>query len=334
MTLELNPGFVPAVALRGEILKAALPTPFPASGDTAAGLPWTREWVDAWLARKKESWNEAAAAYGRLLDLQRPGSEAYPGAWAEAVFGRGKAHLELKELRAAQRDFMRAASLLPHMLAPTLLLGKTYYLEGDRAETERVFEELHRRAPSGEKAALWISLTYCALGDFEKSLEWSGTLTDELSKERIRAECFERLSKLDDAIRSWRRVVAHAPEDVRAQAGLGWSLLRKVRARGDWSLYRHGKPPTTEVDELIAASRAAVRLAPKNLEAIDLERIVSRVVESRRSSLASSRPRAVPSGLQVPRGIFTEVRRLGAGVNTPLPECSRRFRPTARRSTS
>jgi hypothetical protein len=70
-------------------------------------------------------WNDAAAAYGKLIQLEETGQEPYLGSLVEALLGRGVARLEGNEFQEALVDFARTQTLRPDSPQPALLLGKT-----------------------------------------------------------------------------------------------------------------------------------------------------------------------------------------------------------------
>ncbi len=349
--LRRKPGFAPARALRAELLKGKGD-----SGDVftaeenAATEAWAKAWLGAHRAMQRRRWSEAARAYGELLTLHSKGlKEPYLGSAVETLLGRGMALLELKDLKGAQRDFVAAWTLWAQFLEPPLLLGKAYYLDGEKDEAERVFADLVGGAASKDEAGLWIASVYRSLGDIERALEWAARVGDEPLRERLRARCFGSLDRLEEALRAWRRVAELAPQDGEAHAELGWALVRNLWVQGEWSRFERGEVEPEEVRDLIEVSRKAVDLAPGNPLAMGLQQAVSRAIEMNRIGSGTGQggikvherrtdmkrqgktrmalAGALTLGLgglqaQVPEGYFTQVRNLGPGVNTPFFEYS------------
>ncbi|MBI4600373.1 MAG: tetratricopeptide repeat protein [Planctomycetes bacterium] len=206
VALKARPDFRPARAFRAQILGEKGTQGGEGTGEGAAAEGWARAWLGAHQAAKERRCREVVEACGELLAFHgRGGREPYPGCHIESFLGRGIASLELKDFKAAQRDFVAAWTLGSGFLEPPLLLGKAYYLEGSRNDAERVFADLYRGAESTDEAALWIANVYRSPGDRERGLEWAACVGDGLLRERLRAECLGGLGRHGDAIRAWRR---------------------------------------------------------------------------------------------------------------------------------
>ncbi|MBI4602125.1 MAG: PD40 domain-containing protein, partial [Planctomycetes bacterium] len=366
--LRSSPGFVPARVLRAEVLGGILGGKGKRKGSREQGgpsaeepaseprEPWARSWLEAHRAVRARRWREAAEAYGDLIALEaRGGAEPYLGSSIETLLGRGAALLELKDLKGAQRDFLRAWTLGSGFLEPPLLLGKACYLGGERREAGHVFAELFEGAAARDEAALWIAEVYRSLGDLEKGLEWAGNISGDLVRERLEAACLESLGRLEEAVPAWRRVAQLAPGDAEATRELGGALLRQAWVRGDWGRLERGEIGPEEVREIIEASRRAVELAPGDPRAARLAGAISRAMESNRSvkdtetsvgtDSAGARERSTSMlrqeaqrtavagalalgllgglpGADAPRGKFTDCRNVGPRVNTGFIEYS------------
>ena len=127
--------------------------------------------------------------------------------------GRGVARLYAKDLVGGIEDFAAAKSRWWRMLAPALLLGKTYYLKGDVKSAERTFTDLYDGSTSKDEAAAWIAVVYKTLADYKKGLEWAERVENEAVKMRLCADRLFRFHRMQEAIQAARRTIELDPDD-------------------------------------------------------------------------------------------------------------------------
>ncbi|MBI4601616.1 MAG: protein kinase, partial [Planctomycetes bacterium] len=261
--LECDPGFVPAEVLGIELSGAPEDrqrSEVEKIRPRYEGRPgWQRWWLEAYTAMREKEWSKAASSYGRLIALGESGGQPYLGSTMEAYLGRGVAHVQSKSYRLAIEDFCAARTLAPG-LEPALLLGKAYFLSGQREAAEETFEGLYGSAGPREKteAALWVAAVYSSVSGNEKGLEWAEKLGKEIqARERLRSHFLGRLGRRRDAIEAGRRAIRRDPGDRVACILLASALLDDV-----WS----GPGPYRErkLLEALCASRRALDLEPGN----------------------------------------------------------------------
>src|SRR5688572_4115223 len=180
VVFAIDPGFIPARMLKSVIAGAVGPGREEDAGLGAGAPEWARGWVAAQEALSAKRWDDAAAAYEKLIEMSRHGGEPYLGAAIEFRLGKGHALLEKGDLNGAMLEFGAASDRWPEALEPALLLGKVWHLKGERAQAESTFERIFARVASGEKRdelAVWISNVHGRLKDFEKALLWAERLS-------------------------------------------------------------------------------------------------------------------------------------------------------------
>ncbi len=234
-SLDRDRDFVPALILQADLTDKDDLVPRVSqrrSWDEQGTKSWTGVWLSAYQAMKREHWEEAGQAYGKLLRWIERHGEPYVGASIELYLGRGIARLEDRYFQGAIRDFCAVSNRWPRFLEPALLLGKTYYLQGDREEAQNWFRRLYSQSSSSPEAALWISATYYSLGDYKRGLEWADEL-DASIKDRVGAAFLLRLYRMEEAVERSRKAIGQNPDDPIAQVVLAASILGTLTDRFD-----------------------------------------------------------------------------------------------------
>jgi serine/threonine protein kinase/tetratricopeptide (TPR) repeat protein len=230
-TLERDPRLVPALILRAG-LKDQQGDAAGAGTDREAAKAhgkegWGEDWLEASAAMAEGRWSAGAEAYGKLLELDRPGKEPYLGFLVEARLGRGVAHLEAEEFQQAIEDFQEARALLPESHQPGLLLGKTYYLTARKKKAAEVFEEVFRRTRLKDDVALEVAGIHRAWHDYKEALRWLEKMNEgSFIRELERCENLTYHGRLDQAIEAGLEAVRLGPGEGSAYAALAQAYMR------------------------------------------------------------------------------------------------------------
>ncbi|MBI4582713.1 MAG: tetratricopeptide repeat protein [Planctomycetes bacterium] len=278
--LACNPRLVPALLLRSELKER--------HGDLEGARldqDWARAageagWGEAWPSARREieagRWKEAAEAYGKLIKIERAGSEMVLGSLVEALLGRGIARLEGEDFSEAIEDFLEAKIRMPDSIQPALLLGKAYYLMGRKGRAEEVFQELHQRSELKDDLALEVAGVYFIHHDWARMREWVEKMKEVSAvRERNRAWFLPRGAV--EALEAAQRAVRLDPGDPMAHCILGLvysrqgnraeveNMAQKALALGRENAYvRHmvSLVLLSDAGEKIEGFHAAIRLDP------------------------------------------------------------------------
>ncbi len=221
---------------------------------------WQRAWIESYTALRERDWPRAIDSFGQLIALGTGGEQPYVGSAMEAYVGCGVARMAAGSYLPAIEDFSAARALAPG-LEPNLLLGKAYFLGGEKEAAEGIFEGLYGSAGPGEKAeaALWVTAVYDSVAGREEALRWAERLGDGTPvKERLRSHFLHRLGRRREAIEAGRRAAQCTPGgDPAACMILASALLDDV-----WS--GPGPQRGRKLIEAYCASRMALALDPGN----------------------------------------------------------------------
>ncbi|MBI4600811.1 MAG: tetratricopeptide repeat protein, partial [Planctomycetes bacterium] len=248
--IRAAPDFVPARVLHASLLEkggdrdAARREMEAVERSGRAG--WAQAWLSARQALEEGKWSEAAAAYGKLIDMERAQREPYLGSSIELRMGRGLTRLEAKDFTGAIEDLVAARLLAPRAPQPGLLLGKAYFLKGEEAAAERTFEEVleqARREPAArsvDRVALGVVAIYHYHLRLEEALRWAARIDEGSVREGIRAGILARLGRDTEACEAARKAIELNPQDTRAYANLGVSLEHLQRHAEGEEVARRG----------------------------------------------------------------------------------------------
>jgi hypothetical protein len=245
--LEANAGFVPARILLAAVLErqgnhaGAKAEMKRASRSAAKG--WAELWLAAHLAMAERRWQDAAAAYEKIIATA--GGEPYLGSSAETRLGRGVARLESMEFVGAIEDFVAAGTLWPDSLEPGLLLGKAYFLQGNKDRAEITFKGLLERARIPDEVATATAAVYSSLKEYDLGLQWAEKVSELSLRERLRSAFLYKMGRTPEAREAGKKAVTANSSDAQAYLAL---------AQAD---YAEGAPVT----DLL---RKAIELDPKN----------------------------------------------------------------------
>jgi tetratricopeptide (TPR) repeat protein/tRNA A-37 threonylcarbamoyl transferase component Bud32 len=221
--LAIDPGFAPALFWRAIIHwagadideDAALPRP------EESRSPWGRVWIEAHRSLLEGRSLDAAAALGRLLDLEEAeGGELYLGSSVELLLGRGLAWLGAGQPWLAYADFRAADLLWPGALEPPMLMGKALLHAGRKDLAEAEFERAHERSGRSDFVAWSVEIVYIYTfhGEPDEALEgtrrWAQKIREEGLTEAVLARRLPDLGLCDEATRLAGRAVALAPLDA------------------------------------------------------------------------------------------------------------------------
>ncbi|MCC6623528.1 MAG: tetratricopeptide repeat protein [Deltaproteobacteria bacterium] len=90
-------------------------------------------------------WGEAKAAWDKVLALS-PGN-------VKGLYGRGRAHFELRQIPAARKDLEAVLAASPKHQSALLLLGSIAQEQGKKAEARSLYERYLDAYPNGRQAA-------------------------------------------------------------------------------------------------------------------------------------------------------------------------------------
>jgi serine/threonine protein kinase/tetratricopeptide (TPR) repeat protein len=246
--------FLPVRVLREE-LADRLDGVEPGASREAGG--WQGWWLEAYTAAKERRWQDAAAAYGNLIAMDGEGERPYLGSSMEARLGRGFAFLEGGDYLEAVNDFSFVTQLWPGFLEVSLLLGKAYYLGGQREWAEATFRRLHARAEAADQTALWIAAVYKSMGDYEQAYAWGDRLADVAIKQRLRSIVLICMGRRREAAEAGREAIRLAPDGPLAHVACALAL-------GYNAFGRRGPKFTEEYHEFNRIADRAIELAPDN----------------------------------------------------------------------
>jgi serine/threonine protein kinase/Tfp pilus assembly protein PilF len=281
--IEADPGFVPAraLALTLDPPRRSPPGRYPGGPEAIGpeiGDPesWWGVWAGARTAMEGSDWRKAAELFGRLIPALSS-EEPYLGAAVELHLGRGRALIEAGESSSAIECFVAARTLWPRAQVPGLLLGKAYYMKGERENAERTFEALHAEAGAREdEVALWVAALYKNLNDHEGGLRWAGKLKAESLRLRLQVDFNNLLGNRSEAIRIGREAVVKYPGDGRVHHFLAVALLdqQPTRAEGLEIARRASELDPGNADTLcLLASGYRVNRQPEKAEELFLKAI-------------------------------------------------------------
>jgi serine/threonine protein kinase/TolA-binding protein len=228
--IACDPGFVPAVVLRADLLRQEgkwelARGEVERAGKSAEGS-WAKAWLAAHQAMAEENWEKAVEAYTRLIEIEGAGREPYLGSSLETRIGRGLALLEVEDFNRALVDFVTARDRWPDSPEAALLMGKTYYLKGEIQEAERTFLEIHRSSRFPDETALAVAAVYDSLLDREKALGWvESRVKGSLERARSRSVYLSLLDRNDEAAEAAREAIRLNEKEVFCRNSLYWILV-------------------------------------------------------------------------------------------------------------
>ncbi len=194
---------------------------------------WQFLWLQAYSCFQRSEWVTAARAFWELSWQYRRYGEPYFGAAVESHVCRGKALLEAKQYADAIEALVIARDYWPEALEPSLLLGKAYFLSGQKEQAETTFKRLHNTVPArlGGEAALLISAVYFGL-DGTKSLEWAREHVPESAVQK--ALISVNLSRLGEH----EAAQAEAERAIKLDSSLSWAHLCRAEALNRQKCYK------------------------------------------------------------------------------------------------
>ncbi|HAK95691.1 MAG TPA: hypothetical protein DCM87_12010, partial [Planctomycetes bacterium] len=171
-----------------------------------------RMWRAAYTAKRESRWQDAAKAYGALLERERPGQETFPGASIETRLGRALACLVSDAYLDAYADLSAARALWPAAIEPELLLGKVLLQMNEPERAGNVFERLSARPLSNRDDVLAAICTLWRLAQKpEEAIAWADRINQIDRRERTRAASLLEMRRFDDALESYVKAVKAAP---------------------------------------------------------------------------------------------------------------------------
>jgi tetratricopeptide (TPR) repeat protein len=225
--LRVSPSFVPASMLQAAI--QGLPGDNTVARRRSDGV-WgvTGGWQVAWLSARKamaeKRWQDAAKAYGVLMDLGAAGREPYIGATIESCIGRAGAQLELKDTVGALQHIAVARYLWPASVEAALLEGKAFWLSGDAEKAEQIFQRTHNAAPYRDEVAIAVVAVCLSLQAHDRALAWAGQVHTGVIRERFRAAILLDTGRCEESLEAARSAIACDPRDAYARIRLAITL--------------------------------------------------------------------------------------------------------------
>ncbi|MCZ6796144.1 MAG: protein kinase [Planctomycetota bacterium] len=250
LDLAIERGSVPAMVAQATLLERRGETEKANELLERARSSRDAEWAEAWLAAsratKERDWRRAIDAYGLLIEIDKEGRTPYPGADVENHLGCGIAWLQLGENDDEARSYFRVASLRSRAPEPELLLGFTYYRQGDEERAEEIFEELYRKADDPADVANYLVMLYLArFGDAVRALRWADRMPPGYFRKLWKAQCLFMTGRAADAVDIARELPTLKPDAVLSYIVAAGSLLA-----------------TGGHDEAETMCREAIRVAP------------------------------------------------------------------------
>jgi len=248
LLFECEPGFVPGRMLAAELYRRV--------GDldnaevqknyalSHASRPWEEAWLEARRAEAEKRWEDAGAAYSRLLEETASGRVPYHGLRLETRLRRGLVLLKARKYEQAIADFVIANNTWPQAVEPYVLLGRAYYIVRKPELARAVFQRFYQSRPPQTKdnAAVWITVSYMYFRQWEKALKWAGKISNPVLSARLRGFLLYQLKRLEKAEAAARKAVALNPKN-----GMSYMVLADIlRAQRKFK-------------EALAACRAAMR---------------------------------------------------------------------------
>lgn len=158
---------------------------------------------------RREDWQSALDAYGKALRLDPRQASVH--------YNQGYVYYRLKRLGEAQKAYLRALELDPELPLAYLHLGQMYQQRGEHELTVR-----------------WLRDGLEKLGD-----------EDRLNAMRLLAVSQQALGQTDDAVESYRAVLAQASHDFAAHL----TLARLLRQKGDLDATRRILAQAARLDD-------------------------------------------------------------------------------------
>jgi Flp pilus assembly protein TadD len=164
--------------------------------------------------------------YDKALALARRHAELQP---ADATVREevGWARLCLRDFPGARADFGVAGKLDPKDQSPDLLIGASYFLEGNYSESHKIFAK-HQSSPD-DAAAMLIVLDYASLTRLGRSKQAEAFLSEQMA--RLVASEDDQLFLLRAAGRIKDFSPHFTDEDLENGQGVLYALMRS--AKGD-----------------------------------------------------------------------------------------------------
>ncbi len=251
-----TPDFAPAVVLR--LVLPAMHSTERQAISTVAGVqrevsPTVQDWKTLMLSAQealgKREWEKAGEAYEVLVRQLDTMPEPYVGASLEFWLGRGKAHLAARKWNAAIADFAGAAALWPRASAPRFLLANTYYFKGERAEAERVLQDIWASSADPDEVAAGASSFFLELDDPKRATPWIERLAEDDRGNLLRAKSLSAEGNTARAIEICDTLLTKNPQSSEA-------LKVKMRVLVDVQCY----------DRVAEIARAALSIWPDDGE--------------------------------------------------------------------
>ncbi|MBN1418658.1 MAG: protein kinase [Planctomycetes bacterium] len=247
--LERRPDFAPAryflADLNGEDTVNAGPS----------DPPWVDPWIEGQRAFRERRWDEAARAFGDLMQLEAAGGRPYLGADIEIRMPAAIALLESGDPLGASQILIEGRMLRRESLEQSLLLAVAYHRMGLADAVRRTFQGAYDVAASHDEAAYWIVATARFLGDYETAIAWTASIEAPLLRHQVEAVLRIFSEDYAGAVAAARKAAAAGPQSALARSILALALVQNLESRG-------GARVQAELEEAISAARRAEEIAP------------------------------------------------------------------------
>jgi tetratricopeptide (TPR) repeat protein len=223
--------YVPAMALQAVILKRrgkhSMAEELLARAAGSRGGEWAAPWCAAYGAASDARWQDAAAAYEKLIEMQRGRREPYYlGSSVDLHLNGGLALLELHEFERARDHFVAAGALCSTAVEPELFLGFTLCYQGKDEEGERLLDRLFQRVRSDDVAELAAIFYGARLRRSEKALAWVDRMSPGTLKDIWKCVCLKNLDRVPEALGIARGLAASTPDSAVCQLALAEVCLQ------------------------------------------------------------------------------------------------------------
>jgi len=254
--LEDDPGFLPALLLKGHRLRERKQTEIADALDrilvAAADEPWEEAWLEAHRAAAGGDWDTADRLYTEMIHGE---ARPFVGFEKELRLKRGRVALKREQYQRALRDFSYARESSRRAPGPTLLLAAACYHADQRSEASEVLAELLSERRTAE-TAIAVADLHRHFGEIAKARQALKTIEDEATRHAALVDVLLAEGKAAEAVEAGRRALEMGLDEPWVRAAVGGALrgarrMKEARSFLEESLRRF--PGDRGIDETYQA---------------------------------------------------------------------------------